>query len=176
MGDCLEVQDTHGLWSVARVIEAVDDSALGPLCLVHFEGWSASWLMWVHRQHDAERVRPLGATHGGGRTADGQVRLPGIGSRGEHTAASLRAIVREAHARLQEPTTRWPATGGSTYRTYPFRANGRNTDSFSLSGYRPQPLPAQLPFELEVPHFLSCHELAADRERAAEMHRRFGVA
>ena len=190
MGDCLEVQDTHGLWAVARVIAAVDDASLGPLCLVHFEGWSASWLMWVHRSHDAARVRPLGATHSHARTADGQVRLPGLGSRGAHTAATLRTIVHEAFAKLREqPAARWPATGGSSYRTYPFRAQGgrgasagANADSFVLSvagGQQPPPpftLPAQLPFELEVPHFLDCHEVAADGARAAEMHRRFGVA
>ena len=85
------------------------------------------------------------------------------------------ALVHEAHARLREPTTQWPATSGGAYRTYPFRRD--DVQSFSLSaGYQPQPLPEQLPFELEVPHFHNCHELAADAERAAEMHRRFAAA
>ena len=121
MGDCLEAQDTHGLWAFARVVACVDDVVCGPLVLFHFEGWSASWLMWLSRTHDVDRVRPLGSARG----------TQAVGSRGEHTPDTLNAIVREATARLLAGTP-WPATGGSSYRTYPFRAQGADARSFQL--------------------------------------------
>ena len=89
LGDCLEVQDTHGLWAVARVVGCIEEAALGPLALVHFEGWSTSWLMWLSRTHDAARVRPLS-----------RVGIDGTGSRGPHDATSLREIVAEARRRI----------------------------------------------------------------------------
>jgi len=64
IGDCLEVRDTHGLWSVARIVACIDDEQNGPLALVHFEGWSASWLMWLSRAFDLQHVRPLGELRG----------------------------------------------------------------------------------------------------------------
>ena len=30
-----------------------------PLLLVHFDGYSLRWLMWLHRTRDAHRLRPL---------------------------------------------------------------------------------------------------------------------
>ena len=53
IGDCIEARDTYGLWAVARVIATLQHATLGPLVLLHFEGWEAdAWLMWLHpRQH-----------------------------------------------------------------------------------------------------------------------------
>eukprot|EP00966_Prymnesium_polylepis_P169905 3927851-Prymnesium_polylepis.1 len=70
--------------------------------------------MWISRTEDAARVRPLG----------GQRQLPGIGSRGAHTAETLDTIVGVARQRISQGEA-WRATGGYAYRTYPFRHPAR---------------------------------------------------
>ncbi|KAL1520584.1 hypothetical protein AB1Y20_022160 [Prymnesium parvum] len=158
IGDCLEVRDTHGLWSVARIVACIDDEQNGPLALVHFEGWSASSLMWLSRAFDLQHVRPLGE-------------LRGIGSLGAHTEASFRQIVRVAHEHILEGRV-WTPTGGSAHQTYPFARS--NTRLFVPVG-RGAPLDVQLrAMQARVP-FASCVQLAADTQLCAEVHRRFAL-
>ena len=107
VGDAIEVLDTHGIWAVARVVATLEHASIGPLLLVHFEGWGESWLMWLSRANDLDRVRPLGA-------------CPGIGSRGVHTAETFGAIVASARARIMGGRSTWARTGGGQ-RTAPFR-------------------------------------------------------
>ena len=158
VGDCLEVQDTHGLWAVARVVGCIEEAALGPLALVHFEGWSTSWLMWLSRTHDAARVRPLS-----------RVGIDGTGSRGPHDATSLREIVAEARRRIVSGEA-WRPTGGSSYQTFPFRQPNTTT-------FQPQVRGAAAEMQLGAMHtrspFLSSRDLLPNRALCEEMHRRF---
>ena len=111
--------------------------------------------MWVSRLHDLDRVRPLGSAGS----------LPGIGSRGAHSEASLRAIVAEAHNRLTSGAL-WRPTGGHSYRTYPFRRGG-GQDTFRPLG-QPEALPERTPFT-------ACHGLATNRQLCTDVHARFAV-
>ena len=168
--DCLEVQDTHGLWAVARVLACIDDAVCGPLALVHFEGWSASWLMWLSRVHDRERVRPLGFEGG---------QISGLGSRGRHDRASLQNITEEAHDRIREGAAfEWRATGGQSYKTYPFRQQGAGATRFHLrptGGGGHEQLEAFMARGLASHRFAECNQLVQDRARCEEEHQRFGV-
>jgi len=167
VGDCLEVRDTHELWAVARVVASIQDINLGPLILVHFEGWSTSWLMWIHPEHDAARVRVLGSDRAG---------LPGIGSRGAHTDTTFRSTVTEAHQMLLSGRE-WQPTGGRG-RTYPF-ANGRTSFVAEGSdGYNGISLSEQLgrPWnELGggTNFRRPCNLLVHSRDLCHEMYRRF---
>ena len=65
----------------------------------------------------------------------------------------------------------WRATGGSVYRTWPFRRDGEASEfRLQLEGtsaeVQLQALPERTPFT-------SCHQLAANRELCTEMHARF---
>jgi hypothetical protein len=153
IGDCMEVRDTHGLWAVARVVGTLFHGSFGPLLLVHFEGWSNAWCMWLHHHHDGHRVRPLSS------------RRPGIGSRGAHTEASFAQILADVRHRLTDdnPST-WPRTGGRE-RTLPFAS--RRTMTVALRDVEAW-LGSQPP--LRQP-FTPCEDLSADRalcERVAQ--------
>lgn len=64
VGEVFEVRDSYENWAVARVFAKFDQDRF----LIHFEGWGESWYFYLHRQRDADRIRPL--THD----------CPGLGS------------------------------------------------------------------------------------------------
>ena len=142
LGDCLVVRDTHGIWATARVVALAQHARFGPLVLVHFEGWSSAWLMWLSPTHDAERVRCLSPS------------VPGVGSRGIHTAHTLDSVIREAHAKITSGGE-WRKTSGGE-RTYPFQDAERMRISLSDAGAWRRAQPATRPF-------VSCRQLARDR-------------
>jgi len=93
--DCLEVLDPlYQVWATARVVIIVGD-----LLLVHFEGYSARWLIWLDRTRDGSSIRPLNRD------------CPNIGSQGEHTILSWERICALTHARLRTNggASVWPA-------------------------------------------------------------------
>ena len=153
MGDCYEVRDVHGVWSTARLICVVVDARAGLLALLHPEGWSANWLMWLSPRFDGDRIRPLSTT------------CPGIGSGGADDATSLSRIVDLAHREVRlclresllshgtRRTRIWQAMGG-TERTYPFRAYPARGGGFLPNIERQRKLSGR-PFQ-------TCHELAVD--------------
>jgi hypothetical protein len=94
-GDALIVKDTFNIFASARVM-----IKLGAYLLVHYEGWSNGWFMWLHRVHDAPRIRPLSA------------QPPGVGTAGAHTEQTFRAFLDQAHGTLRQ-RREWQPTSGS---------------------------------------------------------------
>lgn len=115
VGTAIEVRDTHGIWSTARVIMPVIDRVHGPLLLVHFEGWSASWLMWFSPVDERDRFRVLSL-------------CPGIGSRGNVDQGFFDEMLRLSLNRIQSGF-RWPQTSGHE-RTKPFLTTNTYVPSF----------------------------------------------
>ena len=163
-GDCLEVRDTYGLFGAARVVVRLDE-----LLLVHFEGYSARWLMWVHRRHDAERLRPLGRD------------CPLVGSAGATTYTKWEKLLAFVRARL--------AAGESVW-ALPDKPFGRRVDcpaayTFeAASRAMPSTPVVRLALEAEqvaaidcAPHreWKSVEEYARDRKRCGRVHRAVNV-
>mmetsp|Transcript_27546 Transcript_27546/g.67936 ORF Transcript_27546/g.67936 Transcript_27546/m.67936 type:complete len:283 (+) Transcript_27546:1214-2062(+) len=149
VGDAFEVEDTYEMTAVARVMAVVNDSAHGPLLLCHFEGWSESWFMWLHRQHDQARIRPLTAA------------LPGIGSAGFYNEQSYRDKLDMARQRLAAGSA-WPPTRGRPRGIWPWpyqqgRPSSEQPANFTISITDPH---AWLLTQKERP-FCPCAELAA---------------
>lgn len=144
IGDCLEVRDTHGLWATARVVAIVLDEVQGLLLLVHFEGWSQEWLMWLSMAHDADRLRAL------------TPQCPGIGNAGPHGERSFNAVVEAAHERIASGFSTWAPTSGAE-RTAPYRNSVRGDEStyFRLRTTTPPSVVPRRPFQ-------TCEQLAAD--------------
>ena len=144
IGDCLEVRDTHGLWATARVVAIVLDEVQGLLLLVHFEGWSQEWLMWLSMAHDADRLRAL------------TPQCPGIGNAGPHGERSFNAVVEAAHERIASGFSTWAPTSGAE-RTAPYRNSIRGDEStyFRLRTTTPPSVVPRRPFQ-------TCEQLAAD--------------
>lgn len=144
IGDCLEVRDTHGLWATARVVAIVLDEVQGLLLLVHFEGWSQEWLMWLSMAHDADRLRAL------------TPQCPGIGNAGPHCERSFNAVVEAAHERIASGFSTWAPTSGAE-RTAPYRNSIRGDEStyFRLRTTTPPSVVPRRPFQ-------TCEQLAAD--------------
>lgn len=144
IGDCLEVRDTHGLWATARVVAIVLDEVQGLLLLVHFEGWSQEWLMWLSMAHDADRLRAL------------TPQCPGIGNAGPHGERSFNAVVVAAHERIASGFSTWAPTSGAE-RTAPYRNSIRGDEStyFRLRTTTPPSVVPRRPFQ-------TCEQLAAD--------------
>lgn len=59
IGDCLSVRSRGDRWVRARVAATVDTETRGRLLAVHLEGGKRGALMWLHRELDAARIRPL---------------------------------------------------------------------------------------------------------------------
>mmetsp|Transcript_3707 Transcript_3707/g.12360 ORF Transcript_3707/g.12360 Transcript_3707/m.12360 type:complete len:255 (+) Transcript_3707:101-865(+) len=162
VGDCLEIVDTYGILSVARVLARLESPSAGPLLLVHFEGWSERWQVWVHRLHDRARIMPL------------SMEMRGVGSRGTHTEESFEATLKEVQGRLLQGRSAWPAPSGSTHRhggwpqPYKMPASaevGAAPSDFVAEIQDPN---AWLSLQLQIP-FLPCSQLAPDRYRCIGM-------
>ena len=95
IGDAVEVKDMYGLWVTGRVMARLDPLRM----LVYFEGWSDKWLVWIDRERDRERIRPLGTDEGD---------CPGLGSGGPLGAASFAQKCGAAQARLGAGFSQWP--------------------------------------------------------------------
>ena len=109
-GDCIEVRDPFDLWAAARIVAVVTARLLSPapapepapaparrLLLVHFEGYSRRWLMWLDRDADQARLRPLSGAH--------------IGTLGAHTYTSWTSMRTAVLSDLARDGGRsvWPA-------------------------------------------------------------------
>lgn len=148
----LQSPDTYcGLHS----LPSQEDRNLGPLALVHFEGWGSDWLMWLSRIHDVARVRPL-------------YTMPGIGSRGAHTEFSFASIVAQAHSRLCNHHP-WHPTSGNAYRPLPFR----QSNVFLLHSTTNMPVEEELGVMERRHPFSSCSELASNQQLCEEVYQRF---
>ena len=101
-GDLLEVMDTYCLWATARLGAVLP---LRDLLLVHFEGYSDSWLMWVHRRRDAARLRPLSRAC--------PMSGDGASPRGPHSPGSFHRVFEKARALLldRSGTSVWELPG-----------------------------------------------------------------
>jgi len=88
VGDLLEVVDTVQKWVVCRVIAVLNRSQF----MVFFEGWSESYIMWVDKVRDSQRIRPIHDRH-----------LTGIGKRGLLTEAHFEDMVSSAKFVLSQP-------------------------------------------------------------------------
>ncbi|KAG8458648.1 hypothetical protein KFE25_008445 [Diacronema lutheri] len=148
IGDAFEVMDTYGIVAVARVIATVHSPPIGPLLLLHYEGWSEMWFMWVSRRHDRERIRPL------------TPRLPGIGSAGAYTEDEFRAKLQYARNALVAGTSVWAPTRGRPRSVWPY--------PYTQGRAQNEPLPFQLHITQpdwlrtqRVRPFRTCAELAA---------------
>ena len=87
----LQVRDTYGVDSAARVLATVQHAQHGPLLLVHFDGRTSQEtadgqapcaMLWLHPHHDAERIMPW--------------RPDGVGSFGLQTATTFAAALAKA--------------------------------------------------------------------------------
>jgi len=127
VGDCIEVVDTYEINSVARVMARVHDAEVGPVLLVHFEGWDDSWFMWIHRVHDRDKISALTPA------------LPGIGSRGPYDEAQYLQRIRMAQTRIEAGFV-WPVNAGSPTRgrfAWPY-TQSRGSGRAAASPFRPR--------------------------------------
>ncbi len=127
--------------------------------------------MWIHPERDAARVRVLGSSNASALSTDRAGGLPGIGSRGAHTATTFLSTVAEAREMLLSGRE-WQPTGGRG-RTYPF-TNGRTSFvATGSNGYRGISLREQLGrpwnFPSEAMFSRPCHELVRNRDLCNEM-------
>lgn len=150
IGDCLEVKDTHGLWSTARVAATLVVPPHGPLILIHFEGWSNAWFMWLSPQFDADRIRTLST-------------CPGIGRFGPHTKESFHEKLQWCRAKLCAGASDWGVTGGKE-RTHPFKSGEkmRVTITDPMEWLAQQQSLERVPADAPDGHWLSCHDLSKD--------------
>ena len=168
-GDCLEVMDPFQLWAVARVLCVVRSR----LVLVHFEGYSVSWMMWLHRPRDAERMRPLSRACPGG---------AGASPREPHDDRSFHKVLEAARARLtrdggrSEWTLDGPAVGpGSWPVAYTVDAPTPALDSASdvrVAHFQLTLDDAECCALLAAPTrpFLTAREYSKDRDRCRATH------
>lgn len=88
VGDLLEVVDTVRKWVVCRVVGVLNRRHF----LVYFEGWSETYIMWVDKVRDSQRIRPIHDRY-----------LTGIGSNGPLKEAHFDLMVKSARYVLSLP-------------------------------------------------------------------------
>jgi hypothetical protein len=171
-GDCLEVMDPFHLWAVARVLCVVRCRLL----LVHFEGYSTSWCMWLDRARDAKRIRPLSRACPSG---------AGASPREPHDERSFHRVLTAARGRLlQGDRTEWALDGPSVgHGSWPAAYTGADESTLahatgsasdvSVARFELTLDDAERRALLDAPMrpFRSAREYSKDRERCRDVHR-----
>ena len=161
-GDCLEVLDTHNHWAAARVLAKVDHATHGPLLLIHFGARPDAWNTWVHRVHDAARIRPLSAECAAQLAASVELAVSvGVLQVGEHSEQRFRQKLAAAQERIARGTSEWRPTSGSAGARWPwaYLQAEANPSPFTLTIDAPE---AWLASQIVRTPFRTFVEFAAD--------------
>ncbi|KAL6058294.1 hypothetical protein QOT17_014906 [Balamuthia mandrillaris] len=153
VGEVLEVKDTYGIWSVARVLSKLDRHCF----LVYFEGWNElTWTYWLHKEGDADIIRPLTEN------------CPGIGGGGSiDSVQKFQALLQRVHTKLlgqADRTSSWYPPTRTSGHPYPHLYQQGQGNVFQL---QIKDVEAWEKLQVQKP-FKTCYQLAQELKEEKE--------